>query len=169
MLAFLTCKHSDHKDLCDYTERQHTRFDHVTRFLGGPIVIWHKLKKDYKNKSLIVEELEEICKPHHTRLEAYMLIANSNQKIFGEVMKNLQFSYQYQNNNYPTIVAPVRDLLMGQLKAEYPMGKYIGHENNSSNRSTMGQNGQKNGSNSDHSGGASNQGGGQANSNKGAN
>ena len=71
----------------------------MTRFLRGPIVIWHKLKRDYKDKKLTVEQLEELSKANHARLEAYMLIANSNQKIFGEVMKNLQFSYQCQDNN----------------------------------------------------------------------
>ena len=33
MLSFLTCKHSDHEDLCKYTNVP--TFDHVTRFLGA--------------------------------------------------------------------------------------------------------------------------------------
>ena len=80
MLSFLTYEHSNQEDLCVNTTRQCTRFDHVTRFLGGPIVMWHKLRKDYKEKSLMVDQFEAICKAHHARLEAYMLLVSNNQK-----------------------------------------------------------------------------------------
>ena len=43
--------------------------------------MWHKITKDYKDKKITVEQLEKLSKDNHARLEAYMLIANSNQKI----------------------------------------------------------------------------------------
>ena len=90
----------------------------MTRFLGGPVVLWHKIKKDYKDKTIAVGELEELSKNNHSRLEAYMLVASSNQKIFGDVMKRLQFTYQCGNGKYPKTAAQARDLLTGQLRAE---------------------------------------------------
>ena len=83
LLSLLTCRHGDNEDLYEYTARQRTNFDHVTRFLGGPVVVWHDLKKKHKEKSFTVEELEELCNTHHARFEAYMLMANSNQKSLG--------------------------------------------------------------------------------------
>ena len=38
--------------------RQRTKFEHVTRFLRGPIIMWHKIKKDYKDKEIAVKQLE---------------------------------------------------------------------------------------------------------------
>ena len=91
-----------------------------------------------------------------------MLITNSNQQILGDVMKSLQFTYQCGNSKYPKTVARARDLLMGQLRAECPTGKYNNNSNNS-NRNTTGPNGQKNGSNNN------NNEGGPTNTNKEAN
>ena len=30
------------------------------RFLRGPVVLWHKIKKDYKDKTITIEKLEKL-------------------------------------------------------------------------------------------------------------
>ena len=71
--------------------------------------MWHKLKKDHKDESFSVEELEKLCSEQHARTKAYMLLAISNQKLFRDVMKNLQFTYQCNNNKYLETVTKARD------------------------------------------------------------
>ena len=48
--------------------------------------------KEEKRSKLTVAEFEEACQAHYDRLEVYVLLTNSNQKLFGDMMKNLQFS-----------------------------------------------------------------------------
>ena len=87
----------------------------------------------HKDKSFTVEELEEVCNKHHARFEAYMLMVNSNQKIFRGVLKNIQFTYQCNDSKYPNTVAQAKNLLKGQLSGSYPTGRYNNQFHNSNN------------------------------------
>ena len=115
-------------------------------------MVWHDLKKKHKDQSFSVEELEEMCNKYHVRFKAYMLMANNNQKIFGDVLKNLQFTHQCDDNKYPKTVAQMKNLLTGPLSASYPTRRYNNqfHNSNNNNRDTIGQSSHKEGSNNEN-------------------
>ena len=115
------------------TARQRTKIDHVARFLGGPVVVWHELKKKHKDKLFMVEKLEKLCNKQYTRFEAYMLMANSNQKIFGDVLKSLQFTHQCNDSKYLKTVTQVKNLLTRQLTTDNPTGRYSNQFQSSNN------------------------------------